>query len=85
MPTKDRARKFGRRLDAALAALPNDLERRRFCDRQLETWERLYAAFIVDPGEPKPDGPCAADFLETICEISLRQIKYGGAMLQMVA
>lgn len=83
-PPEPRAVRYQRRLDAALAALPTDLERRRFCDREFAKWEGLYADFASHP-DNHPADATASDFLETICVISTRQIRYGGALLGVLS
>lgn len=70
----DRAERYVRRLDAQLATLPDDLARRRFCDREYSKWEQLYDEWLSDPGVAL--GAHAADFVLTLAFISVRQIKY---------
>jgi hypothetical protein len=78
----DRAERYVRRLDAQLVTLPNDLARRRFCDREFVKWENLYAQWRENP-EIEPNA-CASDFMLTLAFISVRQIKYHNNELNQV-
>jgi len=80
MSEADRIERYRRRLDAHLATLPDDLARRRFCDREFARWERLYGDWLGNPSL-MPVGATAFDFSITLADISLRQIKYGGALV----
>jgi hypothetical protein len=72
--TGDRCIKFSTRLDAHLAALPNDDERRAFLTKQLDLWNARYDEFgerLLRGLEPR-HGETAWDYAETIADISKR-------------
>lgn len=76
----NRSKRFCKRLDAELAALPNDEARREFLKIQLGSWFERYRAWAlaVDSGrlEPKAGDPDAFDYLITISDIRARQDRY---------
>lgn len=75
----DRAGRFMARVDAHLATLSGDGERRAFLDRQVAGWEHRYARFLASEGaseftaDPR-DPPHAADFLLTIGALAARRL-----------
>lgn len=82
----DRTTRYLVRLDAALATLPNDMERRKFCDREYAKWDERYKQFKWDAEHnpsniPSHDPPTAFDFMMTMSDLGIRQIRYGAEVM----
>jgi hypothetical protein len=72
--------RYRTRLDAHLATLTDDAARRRFLDREYERWQTLYQRFEADSSILP--GATAFDFFITLSDISVRQIRYGHALVR---
>lgn len=73
MPDITTAQRFGQRLDAHLDTLHSPAARQSFLEGQRARWIGLYAKFQRDAERGHaPEGERAADYVETIAEISNR-------------
>ena len=75
--TADPCTRYARRLDAHLATLANDTERRGFLDREHNKWIDRFETFQRDVLRNEYTGTATAfDYTITLADISIRRARY---------